>query len=264
MLRIENLTFGYKNNPILKGITFEIVEKSVTCVIGPNGSGKTSLLDCIMGLHQDYAGLISFQGEDVQKMKVNHRMQRMSYVPQSKTHTFPFTVLDMVVMGRAPYMSPFQRPTDDDKQLALEALKNLKIENFQNRIFTKLSGGEQQLVLLARALTQDTDLLILDEPMVSLDYYNELQFLEVLSNLVLKYNKSIIMATHTPNHAFFFAEKEIDTQVLMLRDGKVVGFGSPNEILNHNNLHVVYNIKASVITYDETKQFIIPKSVIGE
>jgi iron complex transport system ATP-binding protein len=264
MLTLESLSFQYKDHAVLKDISFSIEPQSVTCLIGPNGSGKTTLLDCIMGIHPDYTGRIFLNGEDVALMKNNIRMRTMGYVPQGKNHTFPFTVKDMVVMGRAPYLSTFQHPGEEDEALAMQSLKALGMESYADRIFTKLSGGEQQLVILARALTQDPELLIFDEPMVSLDYFNELQFLEILVKLVKEYHKTIIMATHSPNHAFYFSEHNIPSRVLMLKNGEVIGFGTPQEVLTEAHLKTVYKIEASVVSYDEGNRFIIPKRIKGE
>lgn len=264
MLKVENISFQYKEHKVLKDISFEVPDKSVTCIIGPNGSGKTTLLDCIMGIHDDYSGDILLNNENVKKFKVNERMQSMSYVPQSKNHTFPFTVKEMVIMGRAPYLSFFEHPSKLEEELALNALDEIGIGSYKERIFTKLSGGEQQLVILARALVQDTEMLILDEPMVSLDYFNELQFLEILIKLIREHGKSIIMATHSPNHAFYFKERNIITNVLMLKNGKLIGYSSPENILSAENMRKVYNINASIISYNNECNYIIPISTNGE
>lgn len=263
MLEVKNVSFQYKNHKVLENITFEVPSRSVTCLIGPNGSGKTTLLDCIMGIHNNFLGDILLHNINVADMKTNIRMQQMSYVPQGKNHTFPFTVKEMVIMGRTPYLSIFEHPGEKEEEFALQALRDIGIEDYANRIFTKLSGGEQQLVILARALAQDTEILILDEPMISLDYYNELQFLEILVRLVKEKNKSIITATHSPNHALYFFENNIDTRVLMLKEGKIMGYGLAEKVLNRNNMHKVYSIDASIVTYDEDKHYIIPKGTVG-
>lgn len=264
MLEVKNLSFQYKNQKVLEDISFDIPSKSVTCLIGPNGSGKTTLLDCIMGIHNNYSGEIRLHDINVAEMKTNFRMKQMSYVPQGKNHTFPFTVKEMVIMGRTPYLSFFEFPGEKEEEIALQALRDIGIEDYASRIFTKLSGGEQQLVILARALAQDTEILILDEPMLSLDYFHELQFLEILVRLIKEKNKSIITATHSPNHAFYFLENEINTQVLMLKKGEIAGYGQVDEVLNPNYMRKVFNIDASVITYDESKHFIIPKETVRE
>lgn len=258
IIDVQNISFLYDEKPVLQNISIHITRGQVLCIIGPNGSGKTTFLNCILGLNTPQKGQILIDKKNIKSLSENKRAQLMSYVPQEKGHTFPFKVIDMVLMGRSPYISAFSSPKRLDREIAMDALRQVGIEHLYERIFTQLSGGERQLVILARALAQETDIIIMDEPTASLDYRNELIFLEQIVNLIKKKGISIVMATHFPNHAYYFENQEIDTKVMMLNNHQILDIGKPQEVLHIQNINDLYGVEADIITYNEYKKFIVP------
>lgn len=261
VLEVKDLYFGYNEDDIIKGLSFQVEEGQVLCLFGPNGSGKTTILDCILGLNKKRKGNIIVDGMNTQDLKPEELAQRIAYVPQKHNRTFPYTVLEIVLMGRTAYTSMFASPGKEDIKIAEKSLKKVGMYKFKDRVFTSLSGGEAQLVKIARALAQDTKLLIFDEPTSHLDFRHELNVLKYIVELVKENNISVLMATHFPNHAFYLENNEINTKVAMIEEGIFGALGKPSQILNEKNMENIFKIRTKVFEYTENNKklnYIVP------
>ena len=258
MIKIENLSFSYEDKKVLENVNLDLNKGQVLCIIGPNGSGKTTLIDCILGINHYNKGSITYNNRDLNDFNYKDRAKLFSYVPQEKGNVFPYRVFEMVLMGRAPYQGVFSQPNRVDREVSYESLKKVGIEKFKDRLFTKLSGGEKQLVILARALAQESEIIVMDEPTSSLDYKNEFMFLDIIKELSIKNKKTIIMTTHFPNHGFFFENSGVDTVIATLSNKKINYYGRPKEVLTERNISEIYSIKSKVVNYDKNKKHIIP------
>ncbi|QRN85983.1 ABC transporter ATP-binding protein [Clostridia bacterium] len=258
----ESIEFAYKKNkPILKGINLKAEYAQVLILLGPNGCGKSTLLDILLGLNQPDAGTVQIEGKDIRALSRSKMASLVSYVSQSKRTTFPYLVRDMIMMGRTPYISPLGVPSLEDEKKVERAMELVGVTKFADRPFPSLSGGEAQLVLLARSLAQESNILVLDEPTAHLDFKNELEFLTLASTLAVKEHKCIVMATHFPNHAFYFQSMGVKTKVLLMHDGRDYACGSPAEVLTTENIKEVYQVQARVIMTDQDLGYIVPQNV---
>lgn len=246
ILEVKNLNFSYDNKKILNGINFNIEKGEILCIFGPNGCGKTTMLDCLLGVNKVEKGEILIECKNISNMKVEEIAKKVAYVPQKHQHTFGYTVLEMVLMGRTAHTSMFSSPRKEDVKFAEDCLKKVGMYRFKDRIFNSLSGGEAQLVKLARALAQETNLIIFDEPTSHLDFRHELNVIKYMSKLIKGKNISIIMATHFPNHAFYFENQGISTKVAMMKDGVFYAKGKAEEVLDEENMDRIFKIKTKV------------------
>ena len=183
LFKVKNISFSYDDEEIFSDISFSIDGGDVLCILGPNGTGKTTLIKCLNGLHEIGSGEILINGEDMKKLSFREISKHIGYIPQSHVPSFPFKVFDVVLMGRAPYLNLTDSPKDEDVKIAEDALKTLGIENLKDKEYTNLSGGERQLVFLARVLCQKPDILILDEPTSHMNFGNQSKLLKVIDNL---------------------------------------------------------------------------------
>jgi len=249
LLEVDKLTFGYDPQDIFKNISFQVKKGEVFFLLGPNGCGKTTLLDCILGLLKPKGGDIRLNGKDTKGTRCDHIAKQLAYVPQSHEKTFPYTVLDIVLMGRASYIGMFGSPSEQDIDFAEEALELVGIIHLKDRRYTQLSGGEGQLVMIARSLAQKTPLIIMDEPTSHLDFKHEMVILETIVELVRDTGISIIMATHFPNHAFYFENNRVNTRVALMNQGTFLVSGTPTDVISEENLWWLYNINARVASF---------------
>lgn len=244
LLQAREVNYSWGNNLVLDHFSLELMQGCVVCLMGVNGCGKSTFLDCVLGENKPNAGSIEIKGSDITAMKAHERAQLLAYVPQKHEQTFPYTVKHLVAMGRMVYQSGFGSTDENDRSLVGEALLTCGIEHLKDRICTELSGGEMQMVLLARALVQDTPLIVLDEPTAHLDFKNELLFLETIESLVIDKNVSVLMATHSPNQAFHLSSAGLDVQVALMSQGKVVKAGKPEDILTPESLRHYFGVLA--------------------
>ena len=241
MLEVRDLRCGYDKVEIVHGATFDVADGEFVCIVGSNGCGKTTTLKTVLGLLPPLGGEVMLAGADVLAMDERERARRFAYIPQVHTPPFPFSVADVVILGRTPHLtSRLSNATAHDRDVAYRAMQTLSIEHLAHETYTQLSGGQQQLVLIARALAQEPDVLIMDEPTASLDFGNQQVVLSQMRNLVDS-GTSVLMVTHDPNHAFYCADT-----VVVMDDGAVQAIGSPEQAITTQMLREVYRANAVV------------------
>lgn len=252
LFEVKNISFSYNDEQIFSDISFSIGRGEVLCILGPNGTGKTTLIKCLNGLHDIDSGDILINGINIKKLSFREISKHIGYIPQSHVPSFPFKVFDVVLMGRAPYLNLTDSPKGEDVKIAQEALKTLGIEYLKDKEYTNLSGGERQLVFLARVLCQKPDMLILDEPTSHLDFGNQIKLLEIIDNLA-KSGLSIIMSSHFPDHAFLSS-----TKVAIMKDKRFIDFGTPDDVVTEENLRKAYSIDVKLIELDDKRKVCVP------
>ena len=251
LLQVHNACFSYAQRPILQNISFCLPEGSIFCIVGRNGCGKTTLLDCVMGMHRLQSGKILLLDKQASDYKPRDFASHVAYVPQAHAQTFPYTVLDVVVMGRTHAISAFASPGAYDRDIAMQSLVDVGMEHLADRLYTELSGGELQMVLLARALAQQPKLIVMDEPTAHLDFKNEWEVLCTIASLVRDKGLSILMATHFLNQAFFLQNAGTDIKVALMDNANFKQVGSADEVLTEKNLLEVYDMQTRVIRHAE-------------
>ena len=250
-LTTENIGFSYSaktDETVFKDIGLSVNAGEIFCLLGPNGTGKSTLLKCLCGLLRPQWGKVLLDGKNIAAQDRNRVARKMGYVPQSHSPVFPFLVEDMVVMGRAPHLSLLGAPSEKDYELARKALESVGIGHLAPRPCTGLSGGEWQLTLIARALAQAPEILLLDEPTSHLDLGNQMKILSVIRQLA-DTGLTILMATHFPDHAFLAA-----SCAAILDGGRITAFGPPDNVLTEPILEKTYGTKVRILTIEEAGQ----------
>ncbi len=249
MLIMKDLYFRHAHGTtdILKGISYRLDEGLMTALLGPNGSGKTTLFKCISGLWHPQHGTIFFGDRDLTKISPAERAGIIAVVPQEHEPPFPYTVEEVVLMGRVSHISMFAVPSKSDFAAADEAIDKVGIGHLRKRPYTKISGGERHLTLIARALAQDAPILILDEPTSHLDFHNQIMILSKVREVVRRKGLTVLMTLHDPNLAMQFSD-----QVVMIENGKIVAQGAPDEVLTRENLRQMYGLDVNVVNCDGT------------
>lgn len=255
-INIKGLSFSYGSSKILDDISLIVEDSEVVSLIGPNGSGKTTLLKCIDGILKPKGSILLNGGRDLRTIGRRETAKLIGYVPQSSAGMMGATVFDVVMMGRKPHMGWWV--ADDDMDKVIEVMKLLQVDRFALKDFNELSGGQKQRILIARALAQDPDVLLLDEPTASLDLRHQLGVLEAVRRLVKETDVSAIMAIHDLNLAARFSDR-----LVMLKDGKVHAVGSPWELLKRENVRTVFDVEAEVMG-GPGSPYVIPLSSLHE
>lgn len=239
-LMIKNLEFSYQKHSVLKKTSFTLKGGQLVCVLGKNGTGKSTLFRCILGFLKGFSGTIHIDERKQEDYTERELAKKVAYIPQNHDTVFAFPVIDMVMMGTAASLSLFGSPGREERKKAIEALEMMGIEGLKDRIYSQLSGGEQQLVLIARAIAQDARILLLDEPCASLDYGNQIRVMKELKNLSEK-GYLIVMSTHNPEHAFYFAH-----QAMVMMEGVVAAIGEPSDVLTKELLQRLYQVPIDI------------------
>lgn len=241
MLEVRELKAGYDKKEIVHGVSFDVEDGQFACIIGANGCGKTTLLKNLLGLLAPFGGSVTMDGENVLAMNERDMAQRFAYIPQEHKPPFPFAVRDVVLMGRTPYLNRLARVLPEDRMIAYRAMKQMGIEHLADRIYTDLSGGQRQLVLISRALCQQPKMLIMDEPTASLDFGNQQLVLSRMKALSHE-GMAVIMVTHDPDHALYCADK-----VIVMREGEIVCDGPVNDTITTDMLQDIYQTSVQVM-----------------
>ena len=243
-LSTENIRLSYGAQEILKGVSINGNTGEFIGIIGPNGSGKSTLLKCIYRILKPHAGQVFLDGEELSGISIRNSAKKMAVVAQHNYYNFDFSVMEVVLMGRAPHKKTMERDNAKDFHIAQKALETVEMEGFANRSFSTLSGGEQQRVILARALAQQTPCLILDEPTNHLDITHQIQLMKIVKNLKV----TVISAVHDLNIAAMFCDR-----LYVLQDGEIVGQGTPQEVLTAEFIKKIYRVETEIV-YDSAGQ----------
>lgn len=239
-IKTENINVTLEKNNILKGINIEVDNKEFVGIIGPNGSGKSTLLKCIYRILKPSEGVIKLDGINMKNISIKESSKKLSVLSQHNNYNFDFTVKEIVLMGRAPYKKFMERDNKEDYDIVNDALEKVDMLEFKYRSFQSLSGGEQQRVILARALAQKPKCLILDEPTNHLDIKYQLSLLNIVKSL----NLTIISAIHDLNIASMYCDR-----LFVMKNGRIVGMGTPQEVLTKEFIKEIYDIDVEIV-YD--------------
>jgi iron complex transport system ATP-binding protein len=258
-ITVSNLSFSYGEKPVLDNINVTAEKGQLLSIVGPNGVGKSTLFYCVLGILNKYKGSVQIEGRNIKELDIREMARLIAYVPQNHYPSFNFSVLDMVLMGASIQVSSITTPGKTQVELVYSALERLGILHLKNRGYTKISGGERQLALIARALVQQTRVLILDEPTANLDFGNQVRVLTQIKSLA-KDGYTIVQSTHNPDQTFMFSD-----HVLAMLNGKVLADGSPCEVLTEELIDRLYIVDVNVQSlYRDRVRVCIPKSVIND
>ncbi len=245
-IEIQNAAFSYDGKTdVFSGLSHTITSDEIFCILGPNGIGKSTLLKAILNLHRLRAGHILIDGRDVTDFRPSELARVIAYIPQTYAPTFPYKVLDMVLMGRMPYLNTMAHPTDEDFEKCGEAIALLGLTDLVDRPCTQLSGGQLQLVMLARAIAQEAEFIVLDEPTAHLDYGKQMVTLDMIRSMRSR-GVGIIMTTHDPDHAFLVCDK-----AAVMAEGRFLAVGRPDEVVTEENLAAAYGVGIRILPYTD-------------
>ena len=247
-IKTDNIQVSFGSKPILHDISLAIHDKEFVGIIGPNGSGKSTFLKCLYRVLQPSGGKIYFDGSELSSLSHRDTALKMAVVAQHSTVNFDFSVLEMVLMGRSPYKGLLDRDQLDDYEIARHALAQVGLSDFESRNFNTLSGGEQQRVILARALAQRTECLVLDEPTNHLDIKYQLELMTIVKRL----DATVVSAIHDLNLAAIYCDR-----IIALKDGHIVCSGTPQDVLSSDTIRHIYGVSAMVQTLPDGRLNII-------
>ena len=256
LMQARDVNFAYRGRKVINNITLTVRQGEVVSLLGPNGSGKTTLLKILLDLLHPQTGTVLFDDRPLKDYPRHELARRIAYVPQVHREAFAYTVADVVLMGRMPYHSMFSTYSAKDLDIAETAMARLDILSLKNRPYTEISGGERQLALIARALTQGADTLVMDEPANGLDFGNQIRLLDQIADLA-RDGYTFIMSTHFPEHAFWIAD-----HVVMLQNGFVIADGKPNDVMSEEAIYQLYNTAVSIFKFKGTVVTCVPCSVL--
>lgn len=242
VIKIRGAACRFDEHLVFTGIDLDVYPGEVLTVLGPNGCGKSSLLRCMGGALRLSQGTVHFNDVDVSTLDATARARKVGILFQDHTPSFPFTVLDVVIMGRTPYLGRFGAPSPKDAALAEEALDKVGMRDLKEKPYTEVSGGERQLVLLARTLVQQPEVILLDEPTAHLDFKNQTLSLKAIAALAAQ-GLTMVMTTHDPNHAFL-----LPGRVAMMQPGGAIIVGRASELITEAALSATYGIGISVLS----------------
>ncbi len=253
---LDNIRFSYHSDQVLKGVSFDIDDGNVLCLVGPNGSGKTTLVRCIDRI-LDPEGSVFLDGMDIRDMHRSTIAKNIGYVPQAGTRIAAASVFEVVMMGRTPHMG--WSTSEEDIDWTEKAIHFLGIEQLADREYNELSGGQQQKVLIARAVAQNPKVLLLDEPTNSLDIRHQLEALSIIHHLSRETGITIIMAVHDLTLAARYAD-----QLMMLKKGQLVAFGTPDELITTERIKDVYGVESKIFRDTDAGLIVTPLKPVSE
>ncbi len=240
-LEVDKISFSYKKgNPVFKDISFTIKEGDVFCILGKNGAGKSTLLNCIGNLFILSAGAVRIDGQTISSMSRMDIAKRIGFIPQFHTPVFPYSVFDFVLMGRTPHLGAFSSPKKKDLDIAKKAIDAVGVSHLMEKPYNEISGGERQLVMFAKVLAQEPDVILLDEPTSHLDFGNQFRILNLIESLA-KNGFSVIMTSHFPDHAFL-----VSTKIGVMKDQTFIDIGNANDVITEENMRQAYGIDVKI------------------
>jgi ABC-type cobalamin/Fe3+-siderophores transport system ATPase subunit len=253
IFEIEHLDFSYGKNKVLNDISLLIERGKFYGIVGPNGCGKTTFLDLMAANREPVGGVIKFLGKDIKKYKKIALAKEIALVPQDFHVNFPFSVKEIILMGRHPHIPRFAFPSTHDLELADTMMEQMEITRFKERNITELSGGEQQRCVFARALVQDTPVLILDESTSELDIQHTLRALDIIADKVRLEKRTVIATFHNLNLAAAYC-----AELIFMKAGRIVSKGNTDEVLNEENIGSVFEVDSKIYfdRYSNTKQVV--------
>jgi iron complex transport system ATP-binding protein len=252
ILEGRDIRFSYDGVEVIKGVNLSIGQGTIVGLLGANGVGKSTLLKVLTGILSTKHGEILYKGRELKYLPKREISKRIAYVPQSPAFGFPFTVSEIVKMGRAPYLGRFEFENDKDNEIAFQAMETVGITHLQDRLVREISGGEKQLASFARALAQEPELMVLDEPATFLDVKHKTEILRLLLKLKKERNISIIAATHDVFSGLFYFDR-----LIILKDGEILAEGTCDQVLTDDTLSKAYNIGVTV-RREDGKIFVFP------
>lgn len=237
---VEHLSFSYGRRQVLHDLNFSIPDNTLVNVLGPNGVGKSTLFRCILCLNSNWTGTITVNGRNLKELSIRERAGEIAYIPQSHSSTYDYDVLNVVLMSAGGGIGLFSSPKRMHVERAWEALERVGIAHLGHRPYTQISGGERQLVLIARAIAQNARTIIMDEPTSALDYGNTVRVLSTVRQLARE-GMSIVQSTHQPDQAFLYAD-----ETLVINEGRVHAFGDPKDVITEELVSTIYNVDVEV------------------
>jgi iron complex transport system ATP-binding protein len=252
LIETKDLTFAYDEEPVLRDISLNFQAGEFTGVIGPNGSGKSTFLKLIGGILPSSPETVFFKNQELRQYRKKELAVSIAWIPQEKQMAFSFKVIDIVLMGRHPYLSPLAFEGEDDYRIAEEAMKQTQVLEFAHRSFNEISGGEKQRVMIASAISQKAEVMLLDEPTSALDIKYQIEILSILRQLNEAENKSLILAMHDLHLASKFCKR-----LVLLKEGRVFCEGPPTEVLKKEILEEVYGVKVKIFQDDEDGSLLV-------
>ena len=241
MIKVDQLKFGYGDGNVLESVSLSVKKGKFVCVIGPNGSGKTTLIKNICKLLKPSSGSIYISGLNILKFKQKDFAKRVAVVHQGSNSAFDFNVEEAVLMGRYPHLKRFQNESASDREIALDALRQTDTLHLKDKSLHTISGGERQRVMIAKALAQEPELLVLDEPISNLDIKYQVEILKLCQKLNQTKGITIFMTLHDINLASRFAD-----EVVMMKNGKISQVGNPVDVITEDNIKFVYDVDVKV------------------
>jgi len=238
-LLIQNICFSYGSHSVLKGVSMEVAPGQVLSIVGPNGSGKSTLLRCLARVLKPQGGAVFLDGREAARISSRELARLLGYVPQAMGEVFPFTVLETVLMGRKPHLNWGVAKKDLD--VVAQVVKFMGLDEMARRQMDQLSGGQKQKVFIARALAQEPQVFLFDEPTSSLDIRHQLEVLELVRELAGQQKRQVVMVLHDLNLAARFSDR-----MVMLKDGLIYAAGQPGDVLTPENVGAVYGVEASI------------------
>lgn len=252
-MKTEDLAIGYGRTRVAAGISIEVAAGEVFCLLGPNGCGKTTLFRTLLGLLPPLAGTVRLDGSRLADLSRTAIARRVAYVPQGHTPAFPYSVIEVVLMGRAAHLGIFSQPGRRDRRHAFAALEQLGIGSLADADYSRLSGGQRQLVLIARALAGETGFMIMDEPTAGLDYGNQALVLDRIRNLA-RGGIGVVLSSHDPDHVLAIGDR-----AALMRDGAILRQGRLDEVMDASSLGAVYGMAVDVIVLPDGRKVCLPQ-----
>ena len=257
MLEVKNLSFSYGGRLILNDVSLTAEAGEFVSILGSNGVGKSTLFKCILGVLRDYSGTVTVDGRDTRSMSVRQLAQKIAYIPQMSASAFNYSVEDIVLMGTTVGLHSLRSPGRAEMRRAEDAMERMGIADLRQRCFHHLSGGERQLTVIARALAQQANILLLDEPSSALDFGNQVRILNEAKNLAQD-GFTVIQSTHDPERAYMFSDR-----LIALKGGTVFAQGEPAQVLTADNIKQLYGVNTKLTSiYDDRVRVFTPENIL--